>query len=37
MKFDFKTYEEFLREYHTYHTHECSKCGMSMKLTLISV
>ena len=37
MKFVFKTYEDFLREYHTYHTHICSYCGMPMELTLVPV
>ncbi len=37
MKFAFKTYEDFLREYYTYHSHVCSKCGMPMELTLVPV
>jgi len=37
MKFVFKTYEEFLREYHTYRIHACSNCRMPMELTLIPV
>lgn len=37
MNFVFKSYEEFLKEYHTYHTHECAKCRMPMELTLMPV
>ena len=37
VKFTFKTYDDFLEEYQTYHMHSCPKCGMSMELTLTPV
>lgn len=37
MRFTFKTYEDFLREYNTYHSHVCSNCEMPIELTLVPV